>query len=266
MEIAMNWNLSNRLALVTGGSKGLGLATARKFVAANARVVIVARGEAELEAARDELARGAQATVAAYVCDVTSSEQIADVHARIERDLGGIDILFNNAGTHAHDDFLRLSDADWAADLELKLMSNVRFARLAMPGMIERRWGRIINIVNTMAKAPKALTAPTSVSRAAQMALTKVLAGEGGPHNVLVNAIAVGLIHSDQLARAHASSGTNKSYGDFTNGLAQKLGIPLGRVGESEELANVVCFLASDASSYVTGTVLNVDGGMCPTY
>ncbi|MCK9542371.1 MAG: SDR family oxidoreductase [Novosphingobium sp.] len=262
----MNWNLKNRVALVTGGSKGLGFATALKFAEANARVVIVARDKAGLEAARREIARRSGMDIAAFVCDVTNSAQIAAVYADIVREVGNVDILFNNAGSHAHDSFLNLSDDAWEADIELKLMSNVRFARAVMPGMIERRWGRIINIVNTLAKAPRALTAPTSVSRAAQMALTKVLAGEGGPHNVLVNAIAVGVIHSDQLRRAHASAGDGSSYEEFTAAMAQKFGIPLGRVGETDELADVVCFLASDASSYVTGTVLNVDGGVCPAY
>lgn len=262
----MKWDLKNRVALVTGGSKGLGFATALKFAEAGARVVILARDKAGLASAREEIAERSGVEVQTFACDVTDGDQITSVHADIVGQVGGIDILFNNAGSHAHDSFLNLDDEAWKADIELKLFSNVRFARLVMPGMIERRWGRIINIVNTLAKAPRAETAPTSVSRAAQMALTKVLAGEGGPHNVLVNAIAVGVIHSEQLRRAHAAAKDGGSYEDFTTAMARKFGVPLGRVGDARELADVVCFLASEASSYVTGTVLNVDGGSCPAY
>lgn len=262
----MNWDLRGRVALVTGGSKGLGFATASRFAQAGATVAILARQKSRLDAARDEIVAQHGGRVEAFACDVTDPASVASTYAAITEAVGSVDILFNNAGQHAHAHSLELSDEQWQADLDLKLMATVRFSRLAMPGMIARRWGRIINIVNTLAKAPGAETAPTSVSRAAQMAFTKVLAGEGGPHNVLVNAIAVGLIHSDQLQRAHAAGGRHQTYEEFTSSMANKLRIPLGRVGKAGELADVVCFLSSDASSYVTGTVLNVDGGMCPIY
>ena len=153
-----------------------------------------------------------------------------------------------------------ITDEAWQADLDQKLFAAIRLARLAMPGMAARRWGRIINILNTAAKAPAAGTAPTSVTRAAGLALTKVLAGEGAPDNVLVNALLVGRIESDQWVRASARQG--KSLDVFYADMGAK--IPMGRVGTADELAAMAVFLASDAGSYVTGTAINVDGGLCP--
>jgi NAD(P)-dependent dehydrogenase (short-subunit alcohol dehydrogenase family) len=131
--------------------------------------------------------------------------------------------------------------------------------------MKQRGWGRVINVLNTGAKAPRANGSPTVASRAAGMALTKVLAGEGAPHGILVNALLVGLIATDQVARAHAklvAAGQNITLAEHI----AKVGaaVPLGRMGHAEEFANLACFLASDAGGYVTGTAINVDGGMSP--
>jgi NAD(P)-dependent dehydrogenase (short-subunit alcohol dehydrogenase family) len=128
--------------------------------------------------------------------------------------------------------------------------------------MKARRSGRIINVLNIGAKAPEAGRAPTAVTRAAGMALTKVLAGEGAPHNVLVNALLVGRIESDQWVRRHANENKNRSLADYYAEMGK--GIPLGRIGTAEEFANMALFLASDAGSYVTGTAINVDGGLSP--
>ena len=131
-----------------------------------------------------------------------------------------------------------------------------------MPGMKERGWGRIINVLNIGAKAPAAGSAPTAVSRAAGMALTKVLAGEGAPFNVLVNALCTGWIESDQWLQRQKREAPQQKFEDF---LAQRGGaIPLGRFGQADEFANLACFLASDSGSYITGTAINVDGGRSP--
>ena len=177
-----------------------------------------------------------------------------------ERALGKVDIVVSNAGISRHGAFGDITDAMWQDDLDLKLFAAIRLARLAFPGMRERRFGRIINVLNIGAKAPRAGSAPTSVSRAAGMALTKVLAGEGAAHNVLVNALLVGTIASDQWVRAAEKAGISPE---------EQLGrmgkdIPMGRVGRAEEFAAMACFLASDAGSYITGTAINVDGGRSP--
>jgi NAD(P)-dependent dehydrogenase (short-subunit alcohol dehydrogenase family) len=168
----------------------------------------------------------------------------------------------NNAGTSQRAPFLQVSDALWQDDLDLKLFAAIRLTRLAFPGMIGRRWGRVINVLNTGAKAPPAEGAPTAVSRAAGMALTKVLSQEGAKHNVLVNALLVGLIDSDQHRRRHAAEQSNESYDEWLAKLGKA--VPLGRYGKAEEFAATALFLCSDAGGYVTGTAINVDGGRSP--
>jgi 3-oxoacyl-[acyl-carrier protein] reductase len=257
----MKMSMDGRVAIVTGGSKGIGLAVARAFAASGARVAIVARGAEALEAARLALAsEGLE--VRDYVCDVSKADDIGRAHQRIVSDLDGVDVLVNNAGTSRAMAFAAVTDEIWQEDLDLKLFAAIRMSRLVWPGMQQRRWGRIINVLNTAAKAPPAASTPTSVSRAAGMALTKVMASEGGAFNILVNALLVGLIVSDQWVRRHAATTDGQDFDDFTRDLAK--GVPLGRMGRAEEFANLACFLASDLGSYVTGTAINVDGGRSP--
>ena len=260
-ENTMQITMKDRVAVITGGSKGLGLAMARRFAESGAKVAILARGAEDLKAAREELAKDGLA-VRDYVCDVSTAAGIASAHDKITADLGGIDILVNNAGTARTLAFENITDEAWQDDLDLKLFAAIRFSRLVWPGMKTRKWGRIINVLNTYAKAPAASSAPTSVSRAAGMALTKVMASEGGEHNILVNAMLVGLIMSDQWVQRHANTAPDMDFEVFAKGLAK--GTPLGRIGTAEEFANLACFLASDQGSYITGTAINVDGGRSP--
>ncbi len=256
----MDHRLDGRTALVTGASLGLGRAMATAFYQAGAKVALLARRADPLEEALAAIAAEPGGTVNAYVCDVTDATQIEATHAKVVRELGAVDILVNNAGQSQTGAFEDITDAIWQADLDLKLFAAIRFARLTFPGMKARRWGRIINILNTAAKAPPPGSAPTSVSRAAGMALTKVLSGEGAPHNVLVNALMIGSIKSDQIRRAWEASGSNAPFNDFVADAGKRL--PMGRMGEAEECANVALFLASDAASYLTGCAINMDGGV----
>ena len=258
----MQISMDGRVALITGGSKGIGLAVARAFAAAGASVAILARGAEALEAAQGALAPDGGVRVRTYRCDVAKADAIRTTFDEVVRDFGRVDILVNNAGTSRTAAFESITDEVWQEDLDLKLFAAIRLSRIAWPGMKERRWGRIINVLNTFAKAPRGGSAPTSVSRAAGMALTKVMAGEGAEHNILVNAMLVGLIDSDQWVRRHAATAPGTAYEDFTRALAKD--VPLGRVGRAEEFANLACFLASDAGSYITGTAINVDGGRSP--
>jgi len=184
------------------------------------------------------------------------------MYASVESNLGPVDVVVNNAGTSRRGAFMEISDEVWREDIELKLFGAIRLIRLAFPGMQERRWGRIINVLNVGAKAPSAGGAPTAVSRAAGMSLTKILAGEGAPHNILVNAMLVGLIKSDQHYQRHLKSGSNQTLEEFYEEMGKA--VPMGRVGKAEEFANMACFLASDAGSYITGTAINVDGNRSP--
>ncbi len=256
----MNLDLTGKTALITGGSLGLGRAMAAAFHAAGANVALIARRAPLLEEAKAALEAEAGARVQAYPCDVTEPAAVERTVAAVAAELGPVDILVNNAGQSQTGRFEDLTDEVWQADLDLKLFAAIRFSRLVFPGMKERRWGRIVNMLNVAAKAPPPGSAPTSVSRAAGMALTKVLAGEGAPHNVLVNALLIGSIKSDQVRRAHERSGGNANFDDFVAAAGKSL--PMGRMGEAEECANVALFLVSEAASYLTGCAINMDGGL----
>jgi NAD(P)-dependent dehydrogenase (short-subunit alcohol dehydrogenase family) len=256
----MDIKLTGRKALITGGSKGIGLAIARTFAEAGADVAIMARGHAALDEAVTAIGTRPGQQVVALSCDVRRADDIAAGFAQVTAALGHIDILVNNAGTSQAHPFETVTDADWQDDIDLKLFAAIRLIRLAWPGMRERKWGRIINVLNVGAKAPRPASVPTSVTRAAGMALTKALAGEGAPHGILVNGLLVGFIESDQWVQRAAKLGVPLA--DFLANMGKQ--VPMGRVGTAQEFANVACFLASDAASYVTGTAINVDGDRCP--
>jgi NAD(P)-dependent dehydrogenase (short-subunit alcohol dehydrogenase family) len=256
----MHISLAGRSAIITGGSKGIGLAVASEFAASGAEVVIVARGREALTVAVDGIRAKAQARVVGVQGDVGKADDVRRIYDEAMSALGKVDILVNNAGTSRNTPFIELTDELLQGDLEQKLFAAVRLTRLVWPQMVARRWGRIINVLNIGAKTPRPGSAPTSISRAAGMALTKVLAGEGAAHNVLVNAMLVGLIESNQHVERAARTGV--SIDDYLDKTSKD--IPLGRYGKPEEFANLACLLASDAGSYITGTAINVDGGRSP--
>lgn len=258
MEVSMK----DRVALVTGSSMGLGFAMAKRFAQSGADVALVARREEPLLQAKQQIEASADSRVNTYQCDVSQKDQIEKLIASVLEDMGKVDILVNNAGAAKAGSIESITDEEWQFDLDLKLFAALRLTRLVFPGMKERKWGRIINILNTAAKTPGAYSAPTSVSRAAGMALTKVMAGEGAPHNILVNAFNIGRIKSDQITRAYDRSGSDMSFEEFVAEAGKQ--IPIGRMGEAHECANLACFLCSERGSYITGTSINVDGGLSP--
>ena len=258
----MEIGLDGRVALVTGGSKGLGFAMAKRFAESGADVAMLARRPDVLEESRAAIAAVAKGRIEAVACDVSKADEVERAFAEVVGRLGRVDILVNNAGTSRTGAFETLTDAVWQEDLDLKLFAAIRLTRLAWPGMKARGWGRVVNVLNIGAKAPRAGSAPTAVSRAAGMALTKILAGEGAPHGILVNALLVGLIVTEQVRNWHRLRGGGRSLEAFVAETGRS--VPLGRMGTAEEFANVACFLASDAGGYITGTAINVDGGSSP--
>ncbi len=254
--------MDGRVALVTGGSRGLGRAMAEAFARAGADIAIVARRPEVLEETRAALAAQVGTEVRAYVCDVADPAAITAAFTHVLEDFGRVDVLVNNAGSSFNASVLECTDAEWQHDLDVKLFAMIRFSRLAIPGMRERRWGRILNVINAGAKVPRAGGAPTQVSRAAQLALTKITANEHAADGILVNALIPATVVTDQVAGRHAREAPDVAFEDYLADLGSRL--PMGRMGTAQEFANVACFLASDAGSYVTGTVINVDGGQTP--
>lgn len=258
----MDVRMDGRRALITGGSQGLGFAMAKRFAESGADVALLARRPDTLADAKRDIESATGQTAWTYSCDVGKADQIAEMYEVLTSDFGPIDILVNNAGSSQHGKFEELTDQNWQDDFDLKLFGAIRLARLMVPGMKERRWGRIINILNIGAKAPRPEGAPTQVTRAAGLALTKVLAGECAPHNVLVNALLTGTIVTEQVRGRHERLGMYDTLEERIEEEGKR--VPLGRMGTAEEYANMACFLASDAASYITGTAINVDGGMSP--
>lgn len=256
----MELGLKGKIAVITGGSDGIGLATALRLAREGAAVALCARRKEPLDQAAARV-REAGAQVLAVPADMSKKADIDRfIKAVIER-FGRIDILVNNAGTSARGKFLEIEDDAWSADLELKVFGAIRCTRLAVPYMKKQGGGRIINITISSAKQPGAESYPTSVSRAAGLALTKALSKEYAADNILVNTVCIGKIKSGQHERRYTKQGISAE--EYYRQTAKD--IPLGRVGEADEVANVIAFLASSAASYVTGTSVNLDGGISGT-
>src|SRR5262249_51216438 len=237
--------LANRAAIVTGGSKGLGFAIANRLAASGADVLIAARGREALDEAVKSISAGAKGRVVGAQGDVSKSDWIKHIYDEGMRTISKLDIGVNNAGTSRNGAFETITDEVWREDLDQKLFAAIRLIRLVWPQMKERRWGRVINVLNIGAKAPRAGSGPTTISRAAGMALTKVLSQEGAPHNILVNAMLVGFIEADQHVQRARKEGV--AIEDYIARRAKD--IPLRRIGKAEEFANLACFLVSEQAS-----------------
>ena len=256
----MELGLQGRVAIVTGGSEGIGRATARLLAAEGAKVAICARGQEALDAAVADVKAATGADIVAMSADVTQPADLERFVAAVRAELGVPTLLVNNAGTSAAGAFPTVADDTWAADLDLKLMAAIRASRLVVPGMREAGGGAIVNVTAIAGKHPAAGSMPTSVSRAAGIALTKGMSKDLAADRIRVNAVCIGLIKSRQIGRAALarSGGTSVEAGYAAMGA----NVPLGRVGEAEEAANAIVFLLSNAASYITGIALNLDGGM----
>ena len=260
----MDLGLTGKVAIVTGGSDGIGKAAAQRMAAEGARAVIVARRPEVLEAAAQDIRTATGGVVLPIQGDVTEPETVNRVLEMTLDNFGRIDILVNNAGTSMARPFEAVSDTDWESDFNLKVWGAVRFIRAVIPAMRTVGGGRIINVTNLGGRTPGASSMPTSISRAAGIAITKALSKDLAKDNILVTTVCIGLIKSGQNRRGYErqkATNPNLTLEEFYVERAQARGIPLGRVGEAHEAGDVIAFLASERASYLTGIAINIDGG-----
>jgi len=253
--MTLELGLKGKVVVITGGSEGLGRACALKFAQEGARVALCARRKAILEQTAERIRNATGADVLAVPADVTKADQVEAFISQVIARFGRIDVLVNNAGTSAAGAFEQVDDRAWQQDLDLKLMAAVRCCRLVIPHMRRQGGGRIINVTTVGGKAPGTRALPTTVTRAAGINLTKSLANEYAAEGIRVNTVCLGLVKSVQWERR--AKGDVEAY-------YREVGkrVPLGRVGEAEEFADLVAFLASERAGYITGTAINFDGGM----
>jgi 3-oxoacyl-[acyl-carrier protein] reductase len=258
----MDLGLAGRRALVTGGSKGIGRAIAEELLAESAAVAICARSKDELENTASALReRFSSATVVDLVADVTDPQQVADLVAQAADALGGIDILVNNAGGAHPGNFESLTDDDWHADLDVKLFSQIRCFRAALPHLRNSEAPRVINVNAVYAKYPDPAFFATTVNRAACLNLNKALAQEFGGEAILINSVNIGFVDTPQWENIRNRRAPDRTKDQFFAGLAAEE-VPLGRFGTSDEVSGLVAFLAGSRASYITGAVIDVAGGM----
>ena len=243
----MQIDLSNRVALVTGGTRGIGRGIAQTLANCGATVAVVGRDLERATAVAAEIGHGARG----FAADVADTAAVATVVSDVENAFGSLDIVVNNAGLTRDNLLMRIKDEDWDAVLNANLRGAFAVIRAASRGMMKRRWGRIINIASVVGITGNKGQANYAASKAGLIALTKSVARELGSRNILANAVAPGFIETDMTAAMTAEARA---------GMASQ--IPLERFGKAEDVAGVVAFLASEYASYITGQVLVVDGGM----
>ncbi|MFD0679797.1 MULTISPECIES: SDR family NAD(P)-dependent oxidoreductase [unclassified Paenibacillus] len=255
----MDLGLKGKVALITGGSKGIGFHTALTLAKEGANVAICARNEDDLQKAAAYITENTGKEALVIQADMTSQEECERAVAETAARFGRLDILVNNAGTAAADSFEKVETGTWTHDLDLKLFGAIHCSRAAIPHFRKAGGGAIVNLATSAAKTPSASSLPTSVSRAAGLALTNAMSKDLAADGIRVNAVCIGTIRSDQIEKMWKKMAPDMTWEQFATD--PKHAIPLGRIGNTEEAANVIAFLVSDAASYVTGTSVNVDGG-----
>ncbi len=255
----MDLGLTDHAAAVTGGSEGIGRAIAEALTREGCDVAIGARRPEVLERAAAEISAATGRRVVAIPTDVTDADRARQFVEQAAAALGRLDILINNAGRSASHAFTEASDDEWDEDLQLKLYGAIRCSRAAIPHIRAAGGGAIVNITTFGGREPSAESVPTSVSRAAGIALTKAMSKDHAKDNIRVNTVMIGSIRSMQWVRQWKRLRSNISLEDFYEQSGRD--IPLGRVGGAEEVGDLVAFLASPCAAYITGTAVAIDGG-----
>jgi 3-oxoacyl-[acyl-carrier protein] reductase len=258
----MELGLKGKTVLVTGGSKGIGRATARAMAAEGARVMICSRSAPALEEAAGAIRRETGQAVEIVAADLSRLEGVESAAAAAIQRLGRLDVLVNNAGAIKGGDFLAIPDDEWMTGWSLKLLGYIRMARAVLPQMRTQGGGRIVNVVGMAARNPATTYMMGGAANAALINFTKALADLGAPSNILVTAVSPGPVKTDRwdsLQRQQAAA-AGKDLETFVK--EGNRNFPLGRIALPEEVADLVCFLASERASFLTGIAITVDGGM----
>ena len=261
----MNLGLEGRTAAITGAGRGIGLATARMLAEAGANLILIARDEDQLTAAAEEVAGLGSAEPIPLVLDVTAPGAATTLLGHASDAFGAIDILVNNAGTARWRDLDEVPEADWQAAWDLNVMAPKRLMDALIPAMVERGWGRVVNVSSTAGKRPSAQMAEYSVAKAAQLSLSRLYADRHAASGVLVNAVCPGPTRSEMwmeegglLDQSQAASGAASREAALAAAGAKR---PIGRLADVGEIASAIAFLCSDRASYVAGAAWSVDGG-----
>jgi len=258
----MDLQLRDKVALVSGGNKGLGAGCAAALAAEGAKIFLTARNADDLSAVRSSLETNHGVEVDILAIDITDDGAGDKIAAAALDKFGQIDILVNGAGAARGGEFLSVEDDVWRAAFELKFLGAVKLSRAVIPHMRERKYGRIVNIIGMFGREPAKQALPASAVNAAFMAINKGLSQQYGGDGIFVNAVDPGPTKSERIMRLFVdmAKANNSTPEELENGFRQQ--IPIGRLGEVDEVARLVTFLASDASGNVNGTVVAVDGGM----
>lgn len=257
----MNLGLEGKRAIVMAASRGLGYASALALAREGCDLVICSRDQERIRNAAASIERDTGARVYAVAADVSGAQEARElVNAAVNR-YGGLDIVLHNAGGPPAGEFLAMTESQWQKAFEQNLLSLVRIVNAAVPEMKRSGGGRIITIASSSIKQPIPNLVLSNAFRAGVWGLAKTLSRELGPHKILVNVIAPGRIQTERIDELDRTMATKTGVPLDDVKRASVASVPVGRIGEPEELANLVVFLASDAASYITGQAITVDGG-----